>query len=1299
MALIDDIKNDLESGTVNMIHEYRDIIFAEAVRLLGDQHEAEDLTFRVFEVILAKIDKYDAKKGGFLSWAKGIMRNEASLMRRGKVSQATILVDPSELREGIQDVDDTTEREILLHSDSELLHKAFKTLPKEMQDAMFLHYVSDLSIVEVAKLLKVQPGTVKMRLHRARKVLLHRLETMMKEKKPLAVLAAVLLGAGALFGAWQAGEAIIESMSESGRAVSMKPPTIEDNQPTLTATDPTAPVMTYPTFSSESTASTEPVSTKQEESTMTTIKKTLLAAVSAVSLASTANAVNVDAIKARVVPEGITAQNMADNNGFTYEYKKDGVKYGVAAFVADGTLNLSEIKALGVTSIDYLIVAGGGSGGHNGGGGGGGAGGMLTSEGVSVADVTALAITVGAGGEGVPGKNNSVAGNDGKPSSITFGDGEPIVAYGGGGGGAINFRSTDDAVAARAGGSGGGGNGTDDKYTSHLMCVGGKGTEGQGNDGGGRGSSGTNKAASGGGGAGGGGDTADSSSATEGGGGAGRACEITGRTVYYAGGGGGGNYSQGAGAFGGGEKNGSEYTAGDDSICGGRGAGKSTDATSGLDGLGGGGGGSGSPSYKASGAGGSGIVVIRWVIPAVRSQVTVVTSGSGSGSVSGAGEYAEGETVELVATAGEDSRFVEWSWDASLPDANADGEKLTFTMIAEPVEITAKFDKKLAAGVTVAFEGGSYGEPDPAYGNHAENADGNEHTYTMGETVIGEGSEKIYLAGWKLLAGTGELVRDSDTDLHDGESISLVKFTCGTSEAFTLVWRWETRYTLTAVANPVEGGTVTGAGDYAAGAMVTLTANVTGGYKLTGWEGAPEDATEDGLTLTFTMPAVPTTVTANFEMVPWGITVVSGTTTNDFRDMCVPGTPYKFLSPRYAEIKEGDSRKRCLGYTLTPMCEGGEEGELIEAVPEGENLAATVTYAEPVRLTWKWADDYYFTLAQDGEGEVAGLAEGWYERETEFTLTATPASGYDFLCWMGSVSGTDTTISGTITKPTNVKALFSPVQQIKSDWEEIEGKPAKMRTVKSLGKTYCVVKFTDSTTYDIPKKVTSIDCLVVGGGGGGGGHRGGGGGAGGFLYQTGLAVTPGETLMVTVGAGGEGGDKDNVGKVGKDTTLEITGQTITVQGGGYGGREGSKPGDGASGGGAGANNYAAYSEIKGGTSKAEAPEQGNPGGGRYISGTKCGAGGGGAGGKGGDVADGKGGDGLPSAITGGTVWYAAGGPGGFSSYATDKYADADANTGDGGTGGAGSGAGYAGGSGVVIIRYALPSKGMVMLIY
>lgn len=235
---------------------------------------------------------------------------------------------------------------------------------------------------------------------------------------------------------------------------------------------------------------------------MTTIKKTLLAAVSAVSLASTANAVDaakVEEIKVRVVPAGITATTMDGNIGFTYNYKTNGVKYGVAAFVADGTLDLSEIKALGVTSIDYLIVAGGGSGGSWF-GGGGGAGGMLTSEDVSVTDVTALTIAVGAGGAGLTKPVNGMTGNDGAPSSITFGDGQPIVAYGGGGG-AFNYGDSGaTCFDANGGGSGGGANGS--SVTSYYIGLGGKGTPGQGHDGGGRGAKSNRKSGSGGGGAG-----------------------------------------------------------------------------------------------------------------------------------------------------------------------------------------------------------------------------------------------------------------------------------------------------------------------------------------------------------------------------------------------------------------------------------------------------------------------------------------------------------------------------------------------------------------------------------------------------------------------------------------------------------------------------------------------------------------------------------------------------------------------------------------------------------------------------
>ena len=103
-------------------------------------------------------------------------------------------------------------------------------------------------------------------------------------------------------------------------------------------------------------------------------------------------------------------------------------------FTATGT---SSFKApAGVTSIEYLVVAGGGSGGSagNGNGGGGGAGGFRTGT-ATVSPGTEYQITVGGGGTpSSAGGGNS--GNDGSNSQI---DGiGPITSTGGGGGGAGN---------------------------------------------------------------------------------------------------------------------------------------------------------------------------------------------------------------------------------------------------------------------------------------------------------------------------------------------------------------------------------------------------------------------------------------------------------------------------------------------------------------------------------------------------------------------------------------------------------------------------------------------------------------------------------------------------------------------------------------------------------------------------------------------------------------------------------------------------------------------------------------------
>lgn len=98
-----------------------------------------------------------------------------------------------------------------------------------------------------------------------------------------------------------------------------------------------------------------------------------------------------------------------------------------------------------------------------------------------------------------------------------------------------------------------------------------------------------------------------------------------------------------------------------------------------------------------------------------------------------------------------------------------------------------------------------------------------------------------------------------------------------------------------------------------------------------------------------------------------------------------------------------------------------------------------------------------------------------------------------------------------------------------------------------------------------PTGVTSVLITAVGGGGGGGGGEGGGGGAKGASGGAGgawckrypVAVTPGNTYTVIVGAKGVGGTSQNNGTAGGNTTFNADGGTLTCGGGGAGQHESS----------------------------------------------------------------------------------------------------------------------------------------------
>ena len=307
----------------------------------------------------------------------------------------------------------------------------------------------------------------------------------------------------------------------------------------------------------------------------------------------------------------------------------------------------------GITSVDYLVVAGGGSGGGGtdapyAGAGGGGAGGFKTGT-LSVTPSASLTVTVGAGGAAQTGTAST--GNDGSDSVFSS-----ITSTGGGGGGALNDTT------GNVGGSGGGGAGNK---------AGGAGTGSEGFAGGDGASTGH--------GAGGGGGAsevgADGSGSQGGDGGDGLSNSVSGTATMYGGGGGGGGYTttQSAGGSGGGGA-GSKYSAGN------------TNGVAGTANTGGGGGGGGYINSDG-GAGGSGIVLLKYN-PGLSTPTTLWES-NGSGVLSsvnsGFGDALKlissqtaSDSASLSFTSGITSTYKEYIFKYYNINPATDGVKFTF---------------------------------------------------------------------------------------------------------------------------------------------------------------------------------------------------------------------------------------------------------------------------------------------------------------------------------------------------------------------------------------------------------------------------------------------------------------------------------------------------------------------------------------------------------------------------------------------------------------------------------------------
>ena len=200
------------------------------------------------------------------------------------------------------------------------------------------------------------------------------------------------------------------------------------------------------------------------------------------------------------------------------------------------------------------------------------------------------------------------------------------------------------------------------------------------------------------------------------------------------------------------------------------------------------------------------------------------------------------------------------------------------------------------------------------------------------------------------------------------------------------------QYTITVNANPVEGGTVTGAGTYYEQSRVTLTATPATHYTFEGWQlNGTTVSTSASYQITVTGDAAYTAVFAPMTAHNVAITQPTG------------AVIVSDLSTAYA----GDV------VTVTYTVESGyffvewnveANGQPVEVTIDGQSAQFTMPDGD-VTVTATFTTGYSITLNQTEHGTISADQTTNLQPGTVVTLTATPDNGCVFMAWYAYKTG------------------------------------------------------------------------------------------------------------------------------------------------------------------------------------------------------------------------------------------------------------------------------------------------------
>ena len=161
MEVWQEIRKDRERGAERLVAEYGNRLYAAAVLLCANDHDAEEMVFRTFDQAVKKIRQFDPSRS-FFTWLYAIMLNFHRMNHRRR----RVEVVPMGAAEDLPEQSTALIAETQDAGDE--VANAIRALSPPLREVVVLRYFADKTVDEIAAALNIPVGTVKSRLHNAR---------------------------------------------------------------------------------------------------------------------------------------------------------------------------------------------------------------------------------------------------------------------------------------------------------------------------------------------------------------------------------------------------------------------------------------------------------------------------------------------------------------------------------------------------------------------------------------------------------------------------------------------------------------------------------------------------------------------------------------------------------------------------------------------------------------------------------------------------------------------------------------------------------------------------------------------------------------------------------------------------------------------------------------------------------------------------------------------------------------------------------------------------------------------------